>query len=470
MTQRTNNKVSRRVFLRSAAVGAAGLLVAACQPTEKIVEKVVTKEVEKLVEVTRAPEGELVVRVLLDAWMCDLMALLPAVQRYNEKYKGKIRIEGDRTPQGWETKVLQMVREGKPYWNAKWHMTQFFDMRRMVETGLIQPVEPYVEASSLPWATKYKEMTTPQVYEAGFYEGHQYGMSDYVSRNVVIYRKDYLEEAGWEKPPDTWDEFTQCARDIKAKLSDRNIVAIGPEPPYRRSLHSAFLGWVNSYDEAYDASDHDKVRYTSDKFKEATALFRSWFDEGLTHLDAWQNSGEYMEKGLTAMHIGAEFRVPTVRNIWGRDKLDAVNIPVPKAGMPSRTNWEADIPVIFRNAEYPQEAFDWICEMLAWEGEVAEVWQRFAAYNFGLLTPYPSLNKELFTGKPEHEWLVKSEVMVTNSWVTPRNVSFVVIGDKLGAYLDKIWARQLEIDEAIQMADKEINEEIGKQIERIKQT
>ena len=272
--------VSRRQFLRTVAVGSAGALLAACQP--QVVEKVIreTVEVEKVVEVQVAPEGELVVRVLLDAWMCDLMALLPAVQRYNEKYKGKIRIEGDRTPTGWETKVLQMVREGKPYWDARWHMTQFFDMRRMVETGLIQPIEDYVEASSLPWAGKYEEMTTPPVYESGLYKGHRYGLSDYVSRNVVVYRTDYLQEAGWEKPPDTWEEFNRCAHDIKDKLGDKGVIPINPESPYRRFPHSAFLSWVKDYDGAYDAEG--KVRFTSDEFIETTKLFVSWFDEGLT--------------------------------------------------------------------------------------------------------------------------------------------------------------------------------------------
>jgi len=129
--------------------------------------------------------------------------------------------------------------------------------------------------------------------------------------------------------------------------------------------------------------------------------------------------------------------------------------------------WEADIPVIFRNAEYPQEAFDWICEMLAWEGDVAKVWQEFAAYNFGLLTPYPELNKKLFDGRPEHQWLVDSEVMVTNSWITPRNVSFLIINDKLTAYLDRIFSHELGIEEGLKMADEEVDAEVKKQLEQI---
>jgi len=480
--------VTRRHFMRIAALGGISVLVAACQPkvvekivretvqVEKIVketvqvEKVVkeTVQVEKVVAATPAGPTELVLHVLLDAWMCDSMALLQSVQRYNEKYAGKIRIAGDRTPTGWETKVLQMVRAGNPYWDAKWHMTQFWDMVRMVETGLIQPIDPYVESSKLPWASQYKTKCMPAVYEAGFYKGHQYGLSDYLSRNVVFYRKDYLAEAGWEKPPDTWDEFTKCAKDVNAKLGSKGIVAVNPELPWRRAIHSLFLCNVKNFEEAYDAQDYDKARYMSTAFKDVLQMVRGWFDAKLCTLDCWQNPADYLSRGMVAMNIGAELRIPTVRKIWGVDKIDAVNIPVPKAGMPSRTNWEADIPVVFRNAAHPQEAFDWICESLAWEGDVAKVWQEFAGWNFGLLTPYADLNAKLFSGKPEHDWLVKSLEMVSNSWITPRNVSFLIIGDKLGVYLDKIWARQMEIDEALNAADKEINDEIAKQISAIK--
>lgn len=105
--------------------------------------------------------------------------------------------------------------------------------------------------------------------------------------------------------------------------------------------------------------------------------------------------------------------------------------------------------------------------MLAWEGEVAQVWQEFAAYNFGLLTPYPSLNEQLFSGKPEHQWLIESEQMVKNSWITPRNVSFNIIQDKLPVYEEKVFARELEIDEAMNMADEEISAEISKQLEQL---
>jgi len=457
------------------AVMIVSMLLVACAPpapTPQVIEKIVTQEVPKevvkevvkeTVEVAKeAAPGELVVPVLLDAWMCDLMALLPAVQRYNEKYAGKVRIDGQRTPDGWETKVLQMVREGQPAWNAKWHMTQFWDMRRMVTEGLIQPIDEYVAGSQLPWASKYKDMTTPAVYEAGLYDGKQYLLSDYVSRNVVSYRKDYLEKAGWEKPPDTWDEFTKCARDLKKALSSENILPIGLAPQFYRSVGSTFLSWVKDYNGAYDADG--KVRYTSDEFKEVLKLFKSWFDEGLTTLDAWANEGDYAEKGMVAMHIGAEFRVPTLRKIWGQNLIDAVNIPTPNKGMPSRCYWEADGPVVFRNAAYPQQAFDWTCEMLAWEGDVAKVWQEFAAYNFGLLTPFPSLNQQLFSGKPEHAWLVKSEEMVKNSWITPRNVSFLIIQDKLPAYEGDYFAGKIELEDAIQKADEEINTEIDKQL------
>ena len=70
----SQKNLSRRDFLRLGALTAAGTLVAACAPTPtpEVVEKVVTKEVEKVVKETvvvqATPAPEEVVEISFMGW------------------------------------------------------------------------------------------------------------------------------------------------------------------------------------------------------------------------------------------------------------------------------------------------------------------------------------------------------------------------------------------------------------------
>jgi len=50
--------------------------------------------------------------------------------------------------------------------------------------------------------------------EVANYEGRYYGIPSIASPRVLLYRKDYLEQAGFDHPPDTWDELKLAAQKV----------------------------------------------------------------------------------------------------------------------------------------------------------------------------------------------------------------------------------------------------------------
>src|SRR5688500_842244 len=102
-----NKKINRREFLRVSALGATGVLLAACggaaTPAPEIIEKevVVTKEVEKIVEVTSAAPAAAGVTVLSFGHHWEA-AFQPVQEAWDNKFmEGHPEIVIKRTYNSW---------------------------------------------------------------------------------------------------------------------------------------------------------------------------------------------------------------------------------------------------------------------------------------------------------------------------------------------------------------------------------
>ena len=55
----------------------------------------------------------------------------------------------------------------------------------------------------------------PGSVEAITYEGKAFGMPWYTDTGLLYYRKDLLQESGYDGPPKTWDELKQMTRKVR---------------------------------------------------------------------------------------------------------------------------------------------------------------------------------------------------------------------------------------------------------------
>jgi len=71
--------------------------------------------------------------------------------------------------------------------------------------GMAEPLDDYVER----WGEEDDYFSAS--WNTCVYEGRVYGLPHLSAPRVLLYRKDLLREAGFERPPDTWEELAEAA-------------------------------------------------------------------------------------------------------------------------------------------------------------------------------------------------------------------------------------------------------------------
>ena len=77
--------------------------------------------------------------------------------------------------------------------------------------GMAQPLDAYLEQ----WGQAGDYF--PASWDTCVYQGKVYGLPYLSAPRVLLYRKDLLAKAGFQKPPDTWEELAQAAQRMTVK-------------------------------------------------------------------------------------------------------------------------------------------------------------------------------------------------------------------------------------------------------------
>jgi multiple sugar transport system substrate-binding protein len=105
-------------------------------------------------------------------------------------------------------------------------------------------------------------------------DGTPYGVPWHVETRLLYYRTDVAEKAGITSPPKTWDELKDMAR----AMQDKGGAKYGINLSSNNWQEWAPFVWQNGG----DIAEGDKYTLTSPEAVEATAFFKSFFDEKLT--------------------------------------------------------------------------------------------------------------------------------------------------------------------------------------------
>lgn len=86
-------------------------------------------------------------------------------------------------------------------------------MTMAIKADAVIPLDGY--AAGMPARDK-SDFLLP--FEQYFEQGKLYSLPvEHRVESILIYRKDYLKEAGWDRPPQTWDEVVQIGEKMKAQ-------------------------------------------------------------------------------------------------------------------------------------------------------------------------------------------------------------------------------------------------------------
>ncbi len=239
-------RLSRREFLRLGAMVGAGATLAACATptpqviretvvvketvpvtvretvivagTPQVVEKVVTKEVEKVVVATPAPR-EVVKVTWSNTDAIDLQdGYNKMAEAFNEKYAGRIQVEVKNFPGGgWAEKLAAMIA-GNDAPDIFEHNVQPDDYPKR---GTVQNLTPFIQRDNL----KPEELWFEHAWKNFIWQGVQWAVPRSTHPSGFAVNKNIFEEAGVPLPTDSWttDEFLDKC--IRVRNKEKGIFA-----------------------------------------------------------------------------------------------------------------------------------------------------------------------------------------------------------------------------------------------------
>jgi ABC-type glycerol-3-phosphate transport system substrate-binding protein len=438
-----SDKYSRRHFLRAAAAGGAGLLLAACQP--KVVEKIVKetvmvtekevvketvvvkeaveveKEVTRVVEKAAQPAGTGVktVRVLLSSWAVDEIPFDKAAREYSAAHDD-IDVKVQTTFEGWDTKVIAQINDGTLEWSAAGILTPFLVMRQWVATGMVQPMDDYLAASQQEGADQVLSDMIPMIKEDGSYEGKFYSLA-YSFENITYnWRVDYANAVGATEAPSTWDEWLAVALELKTWGAEEQIYPTS----FASSLWTDIGAMIcSAMDNPYTADG--MINWEAPEMTEALAFYKRLIvEEELTPphgSDGW----------LDAYYSGkvASVQAQSSRGVWGQntfgtDKVATSPIPTKVKGGGSGSVYWGNGVAILNKAPFPQEACDYMVYTM---GPQNTGFQK-TVMRTGK-TPIYNSAYQIIETEPQfrtYEWMIGMLEDVNRSVVAPRNTYYTI--------------------------------------------
>jgi ABC-type glycerol-3-phosphate transport system substrate-binding protein len=449
--QRFPHTLSRRSLLKSAAgmagLGAAASLLNACAAPG-----------QSPAGGAQSGQSMLDIYTLIPAFFIE-MGMSAATDLYNEQIAAdNKRIVVEESPEGWETKALAMIREGNVRWSASGY-AQFDLQWNYIQMGLCQPIDDLLQASTVPFAQDYaNSFIYPNIYDTTRFEGKTYFIPMKLNIFMAGYRQDYLEAAGYETLPETWDEFEVMLGKIKETQED--VVPFAVRKDIFRTLGIAFTTFIeNPYDENF------MLKVDSEEFRECLRMFKRWFDQGYTNLQLMQDPMPDWQLGKVAVGLDSHSWIRLGRSVLGDEKIQGGLPPKVSASDPPRTWIHVDSSFVFADAPHPQEGLDWLLSILGPEGAPADRHWSGTLTLSGMPVHQNQYDRLLADGSAAPELTKVYEAVPTSTLVPMEAGKYLpIINAKLIPWVERYWGGEVELEQAMQSAMDEINQEIEKQI------
>ena len=300
-------KSSRRMFLGTSAglLGAAAL--AACsapaQPESKPAAPAATSapaapaaappsRPRPRSQPRRLPQGAKNVKTMVQATWAELgmRDATEALQR--RQMSGKIQVELEDVADGFEPKVLAMIKDKSVPWSAHGY-APFFNQYNYIKSGLAMPIDDQVKASSVAWAKDMKSTYyAPNIDDVNRFEGKLYFVPMKLNIHLLGYRSDYLKKAGVDKIPDTWDDFEKVLGEVKKATEAEGVIPFAIRKEFYRTLGTSF---VTRKQQIWD----DKGVFDLDvaEFYDTINMYNRWFKNGLVTTDSFIAAGDIANVG-----------------------------------------------------------------------------------------------------------------------------------------------------------------------------
>jgi multiple sugar transport system substrate-binding protein len=190
----------------------------------------------------------------------------------------------------------------------------------------------------------------PGILDSNRVDGPLFGIPWYVDTNVMYYRRDLLQQAGFSAPPVTWDEWTQMLGAIKAMVgSDRYSILLPLNefwPLVTLSLQhpSELLRDHGRYGNFRNADFRRTLEFYASMFR------REWAPK-MTNTQV-SNVWDEFGRGMFSFYISGPWNIAEFRKRMPRDLQDAwMTAPMPGPGGPGISSAGGASLVIFSHSQ-----------------------------------------------------------------------------------------------------------------------
>ncbi len=372
---------SRREFLKKsllAVTGAtAGAVLAACKPQviiqtvevekEKIVEKEVTKVVEKEKEVTKVVEKQAVVTATpAPVKQVELRFHARIGEQENKLYakqmpkfmedKPKIKVTLENFPGAEYIAKISTMQAGGTIGDAIWGAIGQAIIHFFYSQKVVRPIDELVAADKFDLKQYYDGCI-----KALTIEGKLTGLpfKSHPGLAIVYYNEALLKEAGVEPPKADWthDDQVTIAKAVQAIAGNRPVFGYLPSASWK-----GILTTIRSFGGELLSADGAKIQLTSDQGMAAMTRLYDFFQTYKVAPTPEQIIGDansMWASGNLGMYQGGTSVVVLRNTIGDKFKWMAVNNPIGPGGV-GGSDFEVDCYAVTAATKNPTEAFEWV--------------------------------------------------------------------------------------------------------------
>ena len=205
------------------------------------------------------------------------------------------------------------------------------DIPEFAGFGMIQPLDDIAGDKLEGW----KDRIVPEVYESGVHEGKLYALPTYVDMaSFLATNLDALEEAGFDRPPETWDELREYAKAM-TKPDRPGLAFPATTAPVDINIFEG-LAYANGgriFDE-----ETGKVTLNDPGVVDALQFYVDLINDGSTPAATsltetfFRDTAQLFGQGRSAMWIGLSW----LNTPWGvNEDVRWTGVPMPKPETPS---------------------------------------------------------------------------------------------------------------------------------------
>lgn len=145
-------------------------------------------------------------------------AMEAAVAAWNAEFPTKLTL--DESSDGVDTKIQAAQAADDLIWSGYSIIAMPWETQTYVKRSIIQPLDSYIAASTVPDADKVLAAIIPTVRDSSQYDGKQYGIPGNVGSVALAWQTQIFKDVGIAEQPQTWEELYEAAKKIKAAKPD----------------------------------------------------------------------------------------------------------------------------------------------------------------------------------------------------------------------------------------------------------